>query len=241
MRSTLRALCLALPAMLAAGAVEATPTTALYLAMDGSGSISSTDFTTQVNAYSAALTNFFTNNPSAYGQVAIGGEIFGANQLQFFPVTTITSTAVLTSLTNAISALNPARGGINTGATAIGTAITLASNALTTFSTGQGGGLKLIVDVTTDGQNNLGTDPATVAQSLVPGTLSAVNCLGLGTVADCSFVTGVGTNYGNVTFAAMASALTNKIQTEVVPEPTTMAVLGLSALALGAARRRRQG
>jgi len=95
-------------ALLAVGVsgAQAAPTTALYLTMDGSGSISTTDFTTQVTSYVTALNNIFTATPSLFGQVAIGGGIFGANFSQFFATTEITDATVLASLTTAISALN---------------------------------------------------------------------------------------------------------------------------------------
>jgi hypothetical protein len=54
-------------AALAPLAAQATPTTALYLLMDGSGSISNSDLTNQVTSYTSALNAFFSANPAAYG------------------------------------------------------------------------------------------------------------------------------------------------------------------------------
>jgi len=98
-----RLLLLAAAAALAAGmgSAHAVPTTALYLSMDGSGSISAGDFATQINGYVSALNTFFGANPSAYGQVAIGGNIFGANVSQFFAIDTIDNAADLALLGDA--------------------------------------------------------------------------------------------------------------------------------------------
>jgi hypothetical protein len=236
--SKLRAAIVAIALVLGAGNAKAVPTVGLYLAMDGSGSISNSDFTTQINAYTAALNAVFTANPSLYGQVGIGGSIFGGSITEFFPVTTIGTPADLAALVAAISGLNPGRGGINTNSTAIGDALTAGSNALLAYETSIGSNLKLLIDVTTDGQNNAGSNPVTVGHSLVPSSLDAINCLGIGAQADCSFVSGVGTNYGQVSFANLDTALANKLQTEVIPEPTALALLGVGLLTVGFVRRR---
>ena len=105
-KTSFRGLLLGATMLVAAGGAQAAPTTALYLAMDGSGSISASDFTLQVSGYVGALNGFFAAHPSAFGQVAIGASIFGANVQQFFALQTITDSTVLAALTSTIGALS---------------------------------------------------------------------------------------------------------------------------------------
>jgi hypothetical protein len=223
----------------AAGA-SAAPTTALWLAMDGSGSISSGDFTTQISGYVAALNGFFASTPTAYGKVAIGGNIFGANLSTFAALSTIEDAADLALLTTAIAALDPGRGGISTGATAIGDAVNAGTSALLAFEAAQQVNLRLVIDVTTDGSNNTGANPATAATNATTLGVNAVNCLGLGASANCGFIGSNGTNFGTVTFASLADALEDKIRIETqIPEPMSLALVGIALAGLGLTRRRK--
>lgn len=226
--------------MISIGTAQAAPTTALYLVMDGSGSINSTDFTLQVGGYISALNGFFAAHPTAFGKVAIGSSIFGENIAEVFAVQTITDSTVLGNLTSAIAALDPGRAGIFTGATSIGDAVTAATNALTAFETGEGVDLRLLIDVTTDGQNNNGSDPATAATGSTGAGVNQVNCLGIGPSADCSWVGSNGINFGQVSFESLGDSLERKIRLEVfgVPEPMSMALFGLGLAGLGVMRRR---
>jgi hypothetical protein len=222
---------------------NAAVTTALYLAMDGSGSINSGQFTQQVNGYVAALNNVFgVFGGQLYGNVAIGASVFGLNFSEYFPVTTINNPTDLGALTTAIAGLDPGRDGINTSATAIGDAVTAAAGSLIAFETALGADINLLIDVTTDGANNIGALPNPASVAALGSGLDAVNCLGIGGGADCSWVTSptvVGTDFGSVGFGELAGALEDKLVTEIpeIPVPGVAALVGIGLLGLRLTRR----
>lgn len=147
----------------------------LGLTIDASGSIGSTNFTTQRNAYVAALNNVI---PSFYGDIAIGVWRFASSVSLIQDTMVINDAADLAVLTTAIQ--NMAYTG---GATAVGPSIEAASNNLLGNAIDSN---RQVIDVSTDGVANVGTNPVTAANNAIAAGIDAINCLGIGASANCT-------------------------------------------------------
>lgn len=206
---------------------QAVPTTELALGIDRSGSISGTNFTLQRDAYASVLAD-----PSVLpqdGSVAIGVWSFGQTVIQHFALAAIDGS----NIGNLISAINGMTQ-VNSGATALGTAIEAATTALT--SSGNAGAKK-VIDISTDGFGNSGTNQVTAANNAIAAGVDQVNCLGVGGSANCNFAAGTGAFSINVSsFGDFEQALRSKIlrETGQVPAPATLALFGLGLLVVGA-------
>ena len=204
----------------------------LLLAIDASGSIINSDYILQRDAYANVLGSSLITTD---GTIAVGVIQFGANIETVFPLTVIGSAAAKNALVAAVTGMN--RNTINTGATAIGDAINAAVAMLAGLSHAD---MNEIIDVSTDGQSNTGAD-ASVASNTAGGLGIAVNCLGVGGNADCSFNDGEGFDIIAANFAAFQTALEQKIRQETgVPEPATLGLVGLGLVGMGLAARRRK-
>lgn len=194
----------------------ADPTNAIYLAMDGSASISTEDFALQRDGYVNALNSVITS--SLYGHVAIGVSVFGGTVVEIYPMQVINNSGDLTALTGVIAALDPTMGppdtgraGIDQGMTHTGQAILNAEAAIqATFPLAP----NKVIDVSTDGDVNGGPDANTAATDALTNNAITTNCLGVGNFADCSFVTGFTVLVSS--FADFEQALTDKLQAELV-------------------------
>ncbi len=119
-------------------------------------------------------------------------------------------------------------------------------NYLSTFAAGDfATDFRKLIDVSTDGGENKGTDPAGKTSTAVNNLgYQAVNCLGIGTnlASLCGWNNGFGDDYGANTFAEVETALRTKIQAEIcppgdpncgaVPVPATVWLMGLGLLGL---------
>ena len=235
---TLRKLFLGLSAGLAVAiasmTAQAQPTTELALGIDRSGSISDDDFDLQLDAYVNVLGSVLPVD----GSVAVGVWSFGGDPepnavREEFALTTIDSTNI-SSLTGAIGGITR----IDLESTALGPAIETAAAALTGSPNP---GAEKLIDVSTDGQGNQGIDEDTAADNAIGAGVDQVNCLGVGTGADCGFVPTGSLTFTADSFGDFEAALDQKIRTETgqVPVPAPLLLFGAGLLALGFARGRR--
>ena len=230
-----------------AGSIE------LVFVVDGSASITPTEWTTQVKGYSSAITALVPTN----GEISLSVVRFADTAVVEMAMTTIDSVAARDAVANLFwdGVTEMSQSGLG-NLTCISCGIELAEG---TFS---GTATKSIIDVSTDGYWNVGVDPNGVpgntgtAEWAVANDADVVNAIGIAIVPD--FAHGPG-SFAIVAldFGDFEAALRIKIATEIgvdpdpecdeettcnpneIPEPGTLALFGLGLVGLGFARRRK--
>jgi hypothetical protein len=217
--------------------------TTLGLVIDGSGSISGANFTTQQTAYVNAINNVVDS--SFFGNLAIGVYQFSSGVQQEIGYTAINNFADLGLVTTAISSMTQLNGLTN-----ISAGITTATNNAIAF--GAGTNSNLVIDVSTDGFHNQGVMPPLVASQLAvanglagPFTDVQVNELLIGGGAGGGFHFGgpVDNSFSVLAgdFSDLQAVLEGKLARELnpIPEPSTMILIGFGLLGLAGVSRKK--
>ncbi len=225
----LAAAAIALPMIAGATSAQAN---IIALNIDVSGSMGQAGFDLQRDGYVAALTSLLPTG----GENTIGVWKFSTNVTQVFALTTIDTVAKKNALIAAIQGMT-----YDAAQTAIAASVITATAAISGFAGSNcvGNPGKCIIDVSTDGGENMGGNPTTASSAANTAGIK-VNCLGVGGSADCTW-NGTGTDYTASNFAAFQLAITQKLTAELTkaPEPLTMSLFGAGLVGAAALRRRK--
>ncbi|MCV6596128.1 MAG: DUF1194 domain-containing protein [Mangrovicoccus sp.] len=203
-------------------AIAAPVTSAIFLAVDGSGSISSSEFALQIQAYETLLGGL----PSD-GSIAVGAVQFASSNSVIYPLTVIDSAAAVTALTDSFATTSQLGGNTDIAGAIDYSAAELTSS--TDFSCSEMD-VTCLIDVSTDGFQTVSGDPDAAAIAAVASGVAQVNCLGVGSGANCGFIAGTDS------FAILADsfddfemALATKLADEGILPPNPMPAVPLPA------------
>jgi hypothetical protein len=229
--------------------------TELALVVDASGSISSSEWTTQVKGYSAAITAILPTD----GKVAVSVIRFGETASVVRGMTLIDSAAARDDLANFFwDGTNELLQSGNGNLTCISCGIEYAEGTLGNSLLWDAG--RRIIDVSTDGAWNVGVDPnggpglVGTSEWAVANEASVVNAIGIAVIPDFahgpdsfSIVAGDFDDFEDSLKLKLAKELgpgpgcdeETTCNPDDIPEPGTLALFGLGLAGLGFARRRK--
>ena len=223
----------------------------LSLVIDSSGSIDGGEFSQQINGYAQAFrqTEVVNSIVAAPNGIAVNTILFASNATEVITFQHLETAQDVSDFADSLAAITRITGG-----TDIADGINLAVETINTNAFESG---NIIIDVSGDGEQNVGGDPALSRDAALSAGVSRINGIAIGDqgVFDFYQANVIG---GPDSFILQAdsfddfdAAIANKIQVEVgappeenpepspVPAPGAIGLIGLGVLALGLITRRR--